>query len=647
MNNFFSLIIIFATFFTRYSVAIEPNRMVQDLVNQAVEKKIADHRAWKKLLHYQPNLFFVTSSQVKDPAFFLAAEGHKNSELEMVRTLESFFAPVELKDKHSICRFPARLFWLKEKLKDHSAWNELPKPICYYLDVYQKNLNAESISYVFSSYYANNPGSAFGHTFFRVNKKSKVGKAKQELLDYGISYAAQVTTGNTLLYMFNGLTGVFKGSYVSVPYYYKVREYNDYESRDLWAYELNLSDAEVTQVVNHLWELGPHYFDYYFFTQNCSFHMLTVIEAASDRIDLIDKVPLYVIPSDSVKALFEVPGLVRKSEFRPSLRKHFESKWNQLRPQEKNAFVSSIENSTKEGVTIEKINNLIFESKERKAIFYDTLIDYVDMKDPKGIAGRSGSWHTIKEFLLINRAEIPVISEDSVIPTPELERPEKSHPSARVSIGIGRGSGVSKSTTPGYFHYRFAFHDLLDNSTGLPNYSQLEFFNFKFQFVEKDLNIDSFSFFNILQLNPIRKVDPQLSWGMDSGLKSMNLCGGSRSCLGIGLQGYVGYAASSDKQLFWVLPFFHYRYGKQFSGIPNYLAGGYQLGYLLEWSQRLKLISKYVKEIPNRFEVTDELSISGRYNFSYKQALEIEWRSEQLSKFDDSQVSKIFYHYFF
>ena len=25
-----------------------------------------------------------------------------------------------------------------------------------------------------------------------------------------------------------------------MPYYYKVREYNDYESRDLWEYELEL-----------------------------------------------------------------------------------------------------------------------------------------------------------------------------------------------------------------------------------------------------------------------------------------------------------------------------------------------------------------------------------------------------------------------
>lgn len=614
------------------------NLDLQNLVDQAGREKLFEQPIWNKLLHYEKNIFFSVASQIKDPAFFLSVEGHKNNDQEMIATLIGFFAPIELKDKHPICKYPARLNWLKQKLKNHPAWNQLPQPTCYYFDVYLRNLNAESISFVFSSYYANNPGSAFGHTFFRVNKKSKVGKAKQELLDYGISYAAQVTTGNSLLYMINGLTGGFKGTYISVPYYYKVREYNDYESRDLWAYELNLTHDEVTQVLNHMWEIGPHYFDYYFFTQNCSYHMLTVLEAASERIKLTDKVPLYVIPSDSVKALFKIPDFVRKTEFRPSLRKHFEKKWDQLENSEKDNLLSLIQSFSEE-----KIKAINFPTQDRKALFYDAFIDYADMKDPKGIADRQGQWHTIKEFLLVNRAEIPVISEESLIPLTENERPEQSHPSARVTLGIGE----QKSTAVGIFQYRFAFHDLLDNSRGLPSFSQLEFFNFKFQMSDGNTNLQSFSFFNILQLNPLKKIDPQLSWGADLGIKNMNLCSSKKSCLGSGLKGFAGYSIASGDHLFWALSLFHYRYGNQFEGPNNYISIGYQLGYLFEFSQKWKVLSKYEKEIPNQFQTIDSLTASSRFNFKYNQAIELEWQASALSEIDNNQTSRILYHYYF
>lgn len=611
---------------------------VQSLIKDAFQKKLFEERTWRKLLHYESTIYLTTVSQVKDKTFFLSEDGNKNKEHELSATLAGFFDPIELKDKHPICRFPARLYWLKQKLLNHPAWAELPVPTCYFYDVYLRNLNAESISFVFSSYYANNPGSAFGHTFFRINKKAKEGKSKQELLDYGISYAAQVTTGNSLLYMLNGLTGGFKGTYISVPYYYKVREYNDYESRDLWSYELNLSSDEVIQVINHLWEVGPHFFDYYFFTQNCSYHMLTVLEAASERIELVDKVPLWVIPSDSVKALYEVPDFVKKVEFRPSLRKHFESKWNQFSTEEKDKFIDV---TTK--YSDAKLQSFIFTNEQRKALFYDAMIDYADMKDPKGISSRQGPWHKIKEFLLSNRAVIPVISEDSVIPMSDWDRPDKSHPSGRVSVGAGR----DHNKTLGFFQYRFAFNDLLDDSRGLPIYSQLEFFNFKFQLRDNDFNLENFSFFNILQLNPLRRIDPELSWGVDVGVKNMNLCAGMRSCLGAGLQAYTGYAASAGDHLFWLLPFLHYRYGEQFNTIPNYLAAGYQLGYLFELTQKYKFITRYVKEVPNRFLVSDSLSANIRANLTYTQSIEFEWQAQALSDVENSQASKVLYHYFF
>lgn len=620
---------------------------IQSLVDSAKANKLSEQRTWRKLMHYELNAFGRLVSQVKDPKFFLSENGHRNLNAELQATLWSYYAPADLKDEHAICKFPARLSWLKSKLPNHPAWTQLPQPNCYYFDVFLRNLNAESISFVFSSYYANNPGSAFGHTFFRVNKKIKEGRAKQELLDYGISYAANVTTNNPLLYFINGLLGGFAGTYASVPYYYKVREYNDYESRDLWSYELDLTNDELQQMLYHIWEVGPHYFDYYFFTQNCSYHMLTLMEAASERIELTSKVPLYVIPSDSVKALYEIPGFVKKVEFRPSLRRHFEDKWSRFTAEEKNNFLFIVGNYSEDN-----LKTLKFENIQRKALFLDGLIDYIDMKDPNGVSKREGHWFHMKEKVLMDRAAVDVISEPVAIPVPEDERPDISHPSSRVSIGFGENKMLidkngKRGTAVGFLNFRFAFHELLDDSHGLPARSQLEFGNFKFQFFENDLNLESFSFFNILQLNPLRKLDPKPSWGIDVGIKNMTVCDEQRSCLGSGLQVYGGYAVDSGRHMAWFLPFVHYRYGSQFEITRNYIAAGYQLGYLFEASQSYKLLARYIKEVPDRFKTVDSASVVGRYNIKTNQALEIEWSNPTLDSTEDIHATKFLYHYFF
>lgn len=624
-------------------VAVTDSSAVQSLIDAAEAAKLSETRTWRKLMHFELNAFGRLQSQVKAPAFFLSENGDHKLDQELQATLWSFFGPIEVKDEHAICKFPARLSWLQSKLKDHPAWASLPKPTCYYFDVFLRNLNAESISFVFSSYYANNPGSAFGHTFFRVNKKIKEGRSKQELLDYGISYAANVTTSNPLIYFINGLMGGFTGTYASVPYYYKVREYNDYESRDLWSYELNLNDAELQQLLYHIWEVGPHYFDYYFFTQNCSYHMLTLMEAVSERIELTNKVPLYVIPSDSVKALFEVPGFVRKVEFRPSLRRHFENKWSRFTDQEKKDFLFVVTGYTDAALTGIKFDNIL-----RKALFLDGLIDYVDMKDPNGVAKHEGPWYHMKEKVLMSRAEVAVISEPVAIAVPEDERPDISHPSSRVSLGFGERSvtGASKQSL-GFLNFRFAFHELLDDSHGLPARSQLEFGNFKFQYFENDLNLESFSFFNIMQLNPLRTLDPKPSWGIDVGVKNMPLCDGEKSCLGSGLQVYGGYAADWGRHMAWILPFIHYRYGNSFTITRNYAAVGYQVGYLFEASQTYKLLAKYSKEIPDRYATVDTASVTARYNFKKNQAAEIEWSNPKLNSPVETQTTKLLYHYFF
>ena len=74
-----------------------------------------------------------------------------------------------------------------------------------------------------------------------------------------------------------------------MPYYVKVQEYSNMESRDLWEYELTLSAAQVSRLVMHAWETRATHFDYYFFSRNCSYQLLALLEAADPDLHLIER----------------------------------------------------------------------------------------------------------------------------------------------------------------------------------------------------------------------------------------------------------------------------------------------------------------------------------------------------------------------
>lgn len=153
----------------------------------------------------------------------------------------------------------------------------------------------------------NNPSSSFGHTFLRIGKELDTvdnGNKNLELLDTGINYGAVTGNAGPFLYFFGGLTGYFSGSFTAIPYYYKVREYNDYETRDLWTYQLNLNPNELEQMVNHIWELGPYDIWLLLPFKNCSYHVITILEAVKPELNLLDNPSsTNIIPVETLRVL--------------------------------------------------------------------------------------------------------------------------------------------------------------------------------------------------------------------------------------------------------------------------------------------------------------------------------------------------------
>ena len=161
-----------------------------------------------------------------------------------------------------------------------------------------------------------------------------------------------------------------------IPFYYKVREYNDFESRDLWEYDLALRPDQLRMLVAHLWELGSTYFAYYYLSENCSYHILGVIEAADPNLNLISELSWPVLPADTVKALFRNPGLVRAVNYRPSNRTQFRQRVETLDPEELemvSALMADPRRSFPKALSV-----------QRRVKVLDTAIDLIDVRGGPG-----------------------------------------------------------------------------------------------------------------------------------------------------------------------------------------------------------------------------------------------------------------------
>lgn len=474
---------------------------------------------WIQLLHYEggPSSY---SSKITSEKFFLAGEaGSRDPALELKATLGQFNeaanSTVPLAESlNPFCRFPARYRWFQKYFPAlASAW---PKPVCPKFDAYLNALSGESVSVVFSSYYLNNPSSAFGHSFLRINRKRAENGQRYELLDYGVNYAADVDSSNALVYMYKGMSGGFRGSFTSLPYYFKVREYNNAESRDLWEYELNVDSRFVEFFVAHLWELGPTDIRYYYLTENCSYWILALIDGADPQFGLTERMKKYVIPSDTIRLIWEVPNLVRGFHFRPSIHTEFVTRLQGLNDEER-AAVLEIHRT-------HKIHLDSFSEDQRRRIL-DTALDFQDFKYAVEVQTPGTAPAQFKEQLLSARSAIALNSPPLKLEPLDVDKPHLGHGSRRISAG-----GKFSDKTGNYLHldYRFALHDQLDPLQGYPPYAEIIFGDFDFSYSQKKsrLELDKFTLFEVFSASAYNQFEPAPSWRVRFGTERLEISEG-------------------------------------------------------------------------------------------------------------------------
>jgi len=555
---------------------IQQSDSAQTAFEYLEKNSFSKSRPWLKILHFERTRLGFLRSQADTAEFFNDPEGHKDASKELLATLKLFYSKSEKR-----CLYPARFLLLSQNYQPLLKFNFLEG--CSRFQEFKTQLRAESATLVFSSYYLNSPASAFGHTFLRLNKGLHKGELRPELLDTGINYAAIPSTDNPILYPLFGLIGLFRGEYSRLPYYFKVREYGDFESRDLWEYNLSLTAQEIELLVAHIWELGHTFFYYYYLTENCSYHMLTLLEAAAPRLKLTDHLPFWIIPSDTVRVLFLNDNFVQSVDYRPSLRSQFFSRLSKMSDPEKDlvkplAVLDADRTSLLQSHTVDRQIQILEASNE-----------YLEFKNPALLeTGKIPKVEAIKHQILSHRAKLGV-GEKINVALPKEGPPQSSHKSLRSGLRY-------QSLHQTYFlDHRFALHDSLDPMAGFAPHSTLEFakLSLKYEKEFKKFALDSFYMVSVETLTPLSRFVKKPSWKVRIGAdrEALRPC---ESCLATGLLSHAGYALnlnSSESLVF------------SLSGIFDFsLSGKFKNNFNLSLGPKVSLL--YNSHSPLTFEVS-------------------------------------------
>lgn len=294
----------------------EPVPYLAELLVRADAMRLHEHPVWLGLGHYEPDGRDRFASMAEGDKFFIAANGSTSPRDELRATLAAFFDPtLEVREgERPQCSFPARNAWLARELAIEPG--RLPPAACRAYDEWRKGIDARGLSLIFPEAYMNNPASMFGHTLLRVDSGEPGGD--RDLLAYAINFAAESGADGGVAFAFKGIFGGYAGYFSVLPYYDKLKQYGDWENRDIWEYPLDLTPAEIDFLLAHVWELRGVPFQYFFFDDNCAYQLLALIDIARPELGLRRQFPLWAIPIDTVRVVSSDTDLISTARWRAS-----------------------------------------------------------------------------------------------------------------------------------------------------------------------------------------------------------------------------------------------------------------------------------------------------------------------------------------
>jgi hypothetical protein len=506
----FRFIIYLVLFFTSFSQITLASNYQNQLITQANKLSLEKEKTWLKLLHYKKTAFGGYESQVDGSDFFLSSAGKYSPKKELQATIGQFFSQQPLDDglkQTAQCRFLARYQWLKEQLNFDSS--QLEEQDCTHYKKLMSLIQPKSLSIIYPSSDPNSPSSMFGHTLIRINRKNQTKQTR--MLSFTINYAAHADSDDSF-YAIRGLMGLYQGRFTVLPYYMKLREYSQMERRDLWEYDLNLTPSQVSFILKHIYEMLPTYFDYYFFNENCAYHVLSIIDVAlPNSASLTDPFKVQTIPVDTLRYL-QKNKLISDPQFFPSSTRKIQAQKNSLSLQERQLVLNIYHKKTE----LQALKTL---PTHRQATLLDLLYDF--QKFNRIVSDGELNPSKISPFgrkILKNRSALKLRSQPINV-TPPDTNPEQGHNTSKLMLSIG----TDHQNNDFYdIAWRAAYHGLTDPDLGYPAQSQLTWLQPR---LRKDSNQDNYyfteiTFLDIIALEPRDDFFRGLSWFVDANWKS-------------------------------------------------------------------------------------------------------------------------------
>lgn len=480
--------------------------IAQPYIESADQQQLDQDITWQRLMYADKK----GQSEVSYAGYFLSNGGKADLKQELHANIQALFQPAA-PNQSVRCRFPARSQWLMQQL--NLSAQQLPEVTCPELDGWIGQIKPYKATLIYATDFMGNPSSMFGHALLRLDPKNQ---KQLNLVSYAVNYAATVTNGEGWSFAWNGLTGQYPGEYSLMPYYRKVKEYGDLESRDLWEYELSLTPDETRFLVQHIWEMKHVSFPYYFVGDNCAYRLLGLIDLVRPQLNLKQQFKVAAIPVETIKAI-EQQGLVKETVYRPALETQLLSQARQhgkklAKVAHQVAFSETVEMSKH----IESYND--FDKAKILEMAYDDLyLQLIGRKVEPGFA------QPRLRQLLSMRSEIDLEKQRQQPQRPKVD-PTQAHDARHFSVNLGEVQG-KKFVELGH---RQAYHDLIDPQGGFRTGTQLLFWQGSIQYRDDKLKLEHFDFLNVNSYNPITPFKTPLSWGFNLGWKQEALAQNGR-----------------------------------------------------------------------------------------------------------------------
>lgn len=477
------------------------NPVLQHYIEKAKQLNLAKDITWQRLMYANAK----EQSEVSYSEYFLNKNGRDDLKQELDANIQALFQTA-MPNQSVRCKFPARSQWLIKKLNMISS--DLAEFSCPELDEWMGQIKPHKATLIYATDFMGNPSSMFGHTLLRLDPKDQ---QQLNLVSYAVNYAATVTNGDDLAFAWKGLTGQYPGEYSLMPYYRKVKEYGDFESRDLWEYELKLTPDETKFLVQHIWEMKHVSFPYYFVADNCAYRLLGLIDLVRPDLNLSDDFKLTSIPIETIKAI-ERQGLIQDTVYRPALETQLLAQAKQHGNElAKIAHQLAFSDVTSMPAILDQYPELE-RAKILEMAYDDLYLKFIGRQVDAKIA------QPRLRYLLNLRSQISLKKQRGIPETPTTD-PTQSHHARHISIQAGEVQG-QKFVELGH---RQAYHDLIDPQGGFRLGTQLMFWDGSIQYRDDQFKIEHFDFLSVNSYNPITPFKMPVSWGFNFGWKQQAL----------------------------------------------------------------------------------------------------------------------------